>query len=170
MATPAARSPPSGIALRGLEPLIVLREIETMNDVVRESVQLTRLAVWLLGLFAVCALTLASVGIYGVMSYAVKQRTRELGTRLALGATAGNILWLVMRDGARVAGLGAVIGLLAGGAIARFLSTLLFDTSPADPLTLSVAVALLLGVAMIACYVPARRAARVDPAQTLANP
>jgi putative ABC transport system permease protein len=164
---PRAAIPAVRDRLRGLEPLIVLREIQTMNDVASESVQLTRLAVWLLGLFAACALTLASVGIYGVMSYTVKQRTRELGTRLALGATAGNILWLVMRDGVRVAGLGAVVGLLAGGAIARFLSTLLFDTSPADPLTLSIAVALLLGVAMVACYVPARRATRVDPVKTL---
>ena len=153
--------------LRALEPLIVLREVQTMTDVVRESVQLTRLAGWLLGLFAVCALALAAVGIYGVMSYAVKQRTRELGTRLALGATPRGIVWLVMRDGMSVAGIGAAVGLLAGVASARALSTLLFGTSPADPPTLVAAVAVLLAVAAAACYVPARRATRVDPRESL---
>jgi putative ABC transport system permease protein len=107
---PRALIPAVRDRLRGLEPLIALREIQTMQEVVRESVQLTRLAGWLLGLFAMCALTLASVGIYGVMSCAARQRTREIGTRLALGATSRNILWLVMRDGLIVAGLGSAIG------------------------------------------------------------
>ena len=156
-------------ALRGIEPQIVLREIETLDAVARESVQLTRLALWLLGIFAVSALALASVGIYGVMSYSVKQRTREIGMRLALGATPRNILWLVMRDGVLVAGLGAAIGLAAGVAAARSLSAFLFVTSPSDPLTLGGAAFVLLLVAVVACYLPARRATRVDPVKTLAS-
>ena len=157
-------------SLRGIEPQIVLRDILTLDDVARESVQLTSLALWLLGLFALSALALAAVGIYGVMSYAVRQRTREIGTRLALGATSGNILWLVMREGVIVAGLGSAIGLAAGLLAARSLSALLYGTSAADPVTLGTAVAVLLSVALLACYVPARRATRVDPVKTLANP
>jgi putative ABC transport system permease protein len=158
-------------ALRGIEPQIVLREIQTMDAVARESVQLTTLALWLLGAFAMAALALASVGIYGVMSYSVKQRTREIGTRLALGATPRNILWLVMRDGVVVAGLGAAIGLAGGVAAARSLSAFLFVTSPSDPLALGAATLVLLAVALVACYVPARRATRVNPRQSLiANP
>ena len=153
--------------LRAIEPLIVLREIQTMDDVARESVQLTRLALWLLGVFALSALALAAVGIYGVMSYSVRQRTREIGTRLALGASSGNIVWLVMRDGVLVAGLGSAIGLAAGLLAARSMSALLFGTSPADPLTLGAAAAVLLGVAMVACYVPARRATKLEPRESL---
>jgi predicted permease len=153
--------------LRTIEPQIVLRDIRTLDDVARESVQLTRLAMWLLGLFALTALALAAVGIYGVMSYSVRQRTREIGTRLALGASRGNILWLVMRDGIAVAGIGAALGLTGGLLAARSLSALLFGTSPADPATLGAAAAILLGVAMLACYIPARRATRLTPRESL---
>jgi putative ABC transport system permease protein len=153
--------------LRAAEPLIVMRAIQPMTEIVRESVQVTRLAVWLLGIFAASALLLASVGIYGVMSYAVTQRTRELGTRLALGATPSSILWLVMRDGLRVAGIGAAIGLVVGIGAARSMSAMLFGTSPVDPATLAAATSMLLGVALLACYVPARRATRLDPRQSL---
>jgi ABC-type antimicrobial peptide transport system permease subunit len=118
--------------------------------------------------FAVAALALASIGIYGVMAHSVRQRTREIGTRVALGATASDILWLVMRDGIVVAGLGAALGLAAGVAAARSLSALLYRTSPVDPVTLAGATAILLAVALLACYIPARRATRVDPVLTLA--
>jgi putative ABC transport system permease protein len=154
-------------SLRGIEPQIVLREIQTLDDVARESVQLTSLALWLLGLFAASALALAAVGIYGVMSYSVRQRTREIGTRLALGATSGNILWLVMRDGVRVAGIGAALGIVGGILAARALPVLLPGASAAEPVTLGAAVAVLLSVALLACYIPARRATRVDPVKTL---
>ena len=110
-----------------------------------------------------------SLAAYGVMSYSVKQRTREIGTRLALGATSGSIVWLVMRGGVRVAGLGAIIALAAGVIAARSLSTVvLYGTSAADPLTLGAATSVLFAVALVACYVPARRATRVDPVRTLA--
>ena len=166
-ADPRAAIPAVRERLRGLEPLVVLREFQTMEDVVRESVQLTRLAASLLGLFAVAALALASVGIYGVMSYAVKQRARELGTRLALGASPSSILWLVMRDGLRVAGIGAAIGLVIGIGAARSMSAILFGTSPVDPVAITAATSMLLAVALLACYVPARRATRLDPRESL---
>ena len=154
-------------SLRSIEPQIVLREVQTLDGVVRQSVQVTRLALSLLGLFAIAALALAAVGIYGVMSHSVRQRTREIGTRLALGATGSDILWLVMRDGVLVAALGAGIGLACGLAAARSLSALLYGTSAADPLTLGLAVLVLLAVAALACYLPARRATQVDPVKTL---
>ena len=154
-------------ALRSIEPLIVIRDIQTMDEVARRSVQVTSLALRLLGLFAAIALTLASVGIYGVMSYAVRQRTHEIGTRLALGATQSSILWLIMRDGIRVAAIGAALGLAISFGAARANRALLFDTSPADPVTLLGATVVLMFVAMLACYVPARRATHLDPRQSL---
>jgi len=155
-------------ALRAIEPQIVVREVTTLEAIARESMQITRLALSLLAVFAVAALALAAIGIYGVMAHSVRQRTREIGMRVALGATASDILWLVMRHGIAVAGLGAVVGLAAGVAAARSLSALLYATSPGDPLTLAAATAVLLAVALLACYIPARRATRVDPVQTLA--
>ena len=119
---------------------------------------------------ATSALVLAAVGIYGVMSYTVRQRTREIGTRVALGATPFDIVWLVMRQGAAIAALGTALGLVAGLAASRLLSpAILFDVSPSDPATFAFAAAILAAVTMAACYVPARRAARVDPARTLAD-
>jgi putative ABC transport system permease protein len=153
--------------LRGIEPQIVVRDVQTLQAIARESVQVTRLALSLLGVFAVAALALAAVGIYGVMSHSVRQRTREIGTRVALGASESNIVWLVMREGMRVAGFGAALGLATGLATSRSLSALLYGTSPADPVTLASAVVILLGVALLACYIPARRATRIDPVKTL---
>jgi putative ABC transport system permease protein len=108
-------------ALRAIEPQIVVREVTTLEAIARESMQITRLALSLLAVFAVAALALAAIGIYGVMAHSVRQRTREIGMRVALGATASDILWLVMRHGIAVAGLGAVVGLAAGVAAARSL-------------------------------------------------
>jgi len=159
---------PLRTALRTIEPSIVLRGIRSMDSVARESVQVTRLALWLLGLFAATALALAAVGIYGVMSYAVKQRLREIGTRLALGASQGSILWLVLGQGARIAVLGTAIGLATAWIAGQSITRLLYGTSAADPAILAGAAALLLGTALVACYLPARRATRVDPVKTLA--
>ena len=129
----------------------------------------TRLTFWLLGVFAVLALTLAAIGVYGVMSYAVRQRTRELGTRIALGATANGIAWMVMREGLTIVCLGLGAGVAGGLAAAASLRSLLFGVPTSDPVTLAAAVAVL-GAAMLpACYLPARRAALVDPARTLAE-
>lgn len=155
-------------ALRAIEPQVALRDIDTLESIARQSLQVTRLALSLLGAFAAAALLLAAIGIYGVMSHSVRQRTRELGTRVALGATESNIVWLVLREGAIVAGTGVAVGLAAGAASAQWLSALLYGTSPIDPLTLGSATLILLAVALVACYIPARRATRLDPVRTLA--
>jgi putative ABC transport system permease protein len=156
-------------ALRAIEPGALFIEPRTLVEIASESMQMVHLALWLFGIFAAIALALAAVGIYGVMSYVVRQRTREIGMRVALGATRGDILWLVMRQGALIAAGGTTIGLMAGVAAARSLGALLYGTSIADPMTLAGASATLVAAIMIACYVPARRAARIDPARTLAD-
>jgi putative ABC transport system permease protein len=163
----AAIAPAVRAGLRAVESGIVLRDVRAMEDVMRESVQVTRLALWLLGLFAATAVALAAVGIYGVMSYAVKGRMREIGTRMALGASRASILRLVLGQGARIAilgaGLGAACALLAG----RALRSLLYSTSSADPVIVIGSAVLLLGIAILACYLPARRATHVDPMTVL---
>jgi predicted lysophospholipase L1 biosynthesis ABC-type transport system permease subunit len=156
-------------AIRSVEPSAVFLETITMAEVARASLQIQNLALWLLGLFAATALALAAVGIYGVMSYTVRQRTREIGTRIALGATSRDIVWMVLRQGAGLAALGAVIGLTTGLLAARALGSLLFGVKPSDPLTLASATVVLIATIMVACYLPARRAARIDPARTLAE-
>jgi putative ABC transport system permease protein len=155
--------------LRSSEPGTIVEGMRTLSSVANESMQVTRLALWLLGIFAATSLMLAAVGIYGVMSYAVRQRTREIGTRVALGATRGDIVWLVMRQGVGIAAVGMVIGLMSGLAAARSLSTILYGITPSDPMTLACAAGVLAITMMAACYVPARRAASVDPARTLAE-
>jgi len=166
---PTAIVPELRAALRQLDPAIVMRRIETMDDVTRESMQLTRVTLWLLGMFAVSALALAAIGIYGVMSYTVRGRMREIGTRMALGATPGGIVRLVLADGVRIACIGTVIGLAGSFAAGRALRSLLFGTSPTDPWVLLAATGVLLLTAVVACYVPARRAGRLDPVKTLAG-
>jgi putative ABC transport system permease protein len=165
---PTAIVPALRTALRAVEPGIVLRGIQPMDDIARESMQVTRLALWLLALFATTAVALAAVGIYGVMAYAVRQRMREIGTRMALGASRGHILWLVLGHGGRIALVGTVVGISVSLVAGRALERLLFGTSPTDPSILLGAAGLLLATALAACYIPARRAARVDPVKTLA--
>jgi putative ABC transport system permease protein len=150
-----------------VDPDQAVSRVRTMDDVVAASTGETRFYSLLLGAFAVLALGLATVGIYGVMSYAVASRTREIGIRLALGAQRGGIFRLVMARGARLAALGILLG--TGGALAATsgLEKLLYGVTPTDTLTF-VSVATLLGlVALLACWLPARRAMRVDPAVTL---
>jgi putative ABC transport system permease protein len=155
-------------AIGRIEPNAYISETQTLSHVASESERVTRVVLWLLGVFAATSLVLAAVGIYGVMSYAVRQRTREIGTRIALGATRQNIVWLVLQQGAVIAAIGTVVGLVTGLATTRFLSSILYGVKGSDPLTLSGAVVLLVITIMAACYIPARRAASVDPAKTLA--
>ena len=156
-------------AIARIEPNAFISETQTLARVATESERVTRVVLSLLGVFAVTSLALAAIGIYGVMSYAVRQRTREIGTRIALGATRRNILWLVLQQGAVIAAVGTLVGLATGLATTRFLSSILYGVKGTDPLTLSVAVVLLVVTIMLASYVPARRAASVDPAKTLAE-
>lgn len=153
--------------LREVEPGMLIRSVTPLAEIAGESVQVTRLVLWLMGLFAVAALALAALGIYAVMSYAVRRRMRELGTRAALGATPASLLRLVLGEGARLTMAGAAVGATGALGVGRALAGIMPDAPAADPLVLAVATSALAAVAMLACYVPARRAARVDPVRTL---
>ena len=137
--------------------------VQTMQEVVSNSLSGRRMSTLLLAAFAGCAMLLASIGIYGVVSYWVAQRTREIGLRSALGARQSDIMRLVLRHGMLLAGAGTGLGLLASLALTRFLSTLLFGVSSHDVTAMASAAAALIAVALLACYIPARRAAKVDP-------
>jgi ABC-type antimicrobial peptide transport system permease subunit len=144
-----------------------LYNIATMYQLVSNSVAQPRLNLSLLAVFAGLALVLAAVGVYGVMAYAVTQRTQEFGIRMALGATSADVLRQVFVEGGRLAALGLGLGLVAAFALTRLMSSMLFGVKPSDPLTLGAAAALLAIVAFAACYIPARRATRVDPLAAL---
>jgi putative ABC transport system permease protein len=156
-------------ALKSIEPNTVFLSTRTLEEVASESVRETRLALWLLGVFGITALALCAIGIYGVMSYVVRQRTRELGTRVALGATRSDIIWMVMRQGAIIAGLGTIIGLTAGVLAARLLISMVYGVSTSDPATLAGSSVVLIVTTLTACFIPARRAASVDAARTLSE-
>jgi putative ABC transport system permease protein len=146
------------------QPLVNLR---TMEENVATSLAQPRFRTVLLAILAGVALLIAGVGVYGVMSFAVTQRTREIGTRMALGSTPAQVFRLVIRDGLRFTLVGVVVGLIAGAVFARYLSSFLFQVGSADPLAVVGVTALLVAVALTACYIPARRATRVDPTVAL---
>ncbi len=137
--------------------------IRTMEQVISESTAGQNFNTLLLTVFASIALFLAAIGIYGVMSYAVEQRTHELGIRMALGAQGGDMLWLVVWQGMRLAATGVVIGLLAAFGLTRLLASLLFAVKASDPITFATVAGILSAVALCACCIPARRASKVDP-------
>jgi putative ABC transport system permease protein len=162
-ALPAVRS-----AIGRIEPNAVMYDTRTLDDVAAESAAVAALAMRLLAGFAMVALALAAIGVYGVMSYSVRRRTRELGTRLALGAAPADIIRLVMGEASVTTIVGLVLGLAGGLAAARALAAMLYDVPPWDPAALAAASALLTVTALVASYLPARRAARVDPVSALA--
>lgn len=138
-------------------------DIRTMENIVSDAVTQPRFNLILLGIFGGIALLLSASGIYGVMAYTVSQRTHEIGIRMALGAPAGNVLRMVMGQGLRLTVIGIALGLLASFLLTRYLSSLLFGISATDAPTFAVVALFLAGVALVACFVPARRAARTDP-------
>jgi len=141
--------------------------VRTLEQVVGEAVGPQRFAMMLLGAFAALALVLASVGIYGIMAYAVSERTHEIGIRMALGADRGNVLSMVVGQALVLALVGAGIGLAGALGLTRLLSSLLYGVAPTDPLTFGLAPLVLVAVSLLASYLPARRATRVDPMAAL---
>ncbi len=144
-----------------------ITNIETMERLMAKSVAPRRFILLLFSLFALVGLALAGVGLYGVMSYAVTQRTREIGVRMAMGAQTGDVLRLVIGEGMKLALIGALLGLGGALALTRLMKTLLFGVSATDPLTFIVIAAVLIIVALLACWIPARRAASMDPLVSL---
>ncbi|HXY03550.1 MAG TPA: FtsX-like permease family protein, partial [Terriglobales bacterium] len=142
--------------------MVVYRTL-TMTDVIAESLAAQRFAMMLLGVFAVLATVLASVGIYGVISYVASQRTHEIGIRMALGAKQIDVLRMVLSQAGKMAVIGVAIGLVAGFGLMRLMASLLFGVSTHDPITFLGVALLLIVVALAACYAPARRASTVDP-------
>jgi putative ABC transport system permease protein len=141
--------------------------VRTMARVLETSMARERMAVLVLAVFAVVALTLASVGLYGVVAHGVTERTHEIGVRIALGAERRHVLGLVVRQGLSMAALGTAIGVAGALGVSRWIEGLLFGVTPTDPVTIAAVVATLFTVALIACYVPAWRATHVDPTQAL---
>jgi predicted permease len=146
-----------------LDPILPLYDVKTMNEHLRFSLFPLRVGAWIAGSFALLALALAGLGIYGVMAYAVSQRTREIGIRMALGAQAGSVMKLVVKRGMFLALVGLVFGLAGAIMLTRLMSSVLYGVSATDFVTFVVVTLLLILVVLIACYLPARRATRVDP-------
>jgi predicted permease len=153
--------------VKEIDPRQVIYNVQTMDDVVATSYAARRLTMILLGVFAALAVALACVGIYGVISYLVGQRTQEIGIRMALGAQGGDILYLVLGEGTKMALLGAAVGIAASLGLTRMMARQLFGVSAHDPFTYVGVAMLLMLVAIAACYIPARRAMRVDPMRSL---
>ena len=160
---PASLIPQARRVIHEVNPDIAINEIQPMDEVISEALWQRRLWAVLFAMFAGVALSLAAIGLYGVMSYLVSQRTREIGIRVALGAQPGNVLRLIIGQGLRLVGAGVLIGLLGSLALTRVMTSLLFDMAATDPLTFAGVALLLVNVALAACFIPARRAARTDP-------
>jgi predicted permease len=152
-----------------MDPALPVINLQTMDDVFSDSTARPRFLAQLLGGFALLALVLAAVGTYGILSYLVTERRREIGIRMALGANRGLVLGMVMGQGMLLAVAGVVIGVLGALAVNRVIATLLFGVEPTDPATIAGVVATIAGVALLACYLPARRATLVDPMLVLRN-
>ena len=164
---PEAVTEPIRGAIRDLDPGVPIYDVASMSELVRRSAAPRRFVMQLLGTFAGVALLLAAVGLYGVVSHAVTQRTREIGIRVALGARPGDVTRLVLSNGAATVATGLLVGLVAALALMRLIRSVLYDVSPGDPLALAGAAAVLAAVAFAAHWLPARRAARVDPVVAL---
>ncbi|HET6973370.1 MAG TPA: FtsX-like permease family protein, partial [Pyrinomonadaceae bacterium] len=150
-------------AVNEVDRSVPVADVKTMDHVVSESITQPRFNLFLLGLFSAVAMILSTAGIYGVTAYTVTQRTHELGIRIALGAQVGDVLKMILGQGMAVIGVGLVAGLAAAFGLMRLLRSLLFGVGENDPLTFAAITGVLVLVALIACYIPARRATKVDP-------
>jgi ABC-type antimicrobial peptide transport system permease subunit len=149
--------------LKDIDPAIPAFRVDTMEDVISSSFGERRAILWLLGSFATIALILSAVGIYGTLAYDVSQRLREIGIREAIGATDKQVMLMVLRQGLWKVLFGLILGIIGAIQLTRFITSLLFEVKPTDPLALFAVSVLLLLVALLASYLPARRAARIDP-------
>jgi putative ABC transport system permease protein len=149
--------------LHSLDPDIPVGKVSTLASIVDDSMTQTRFSMMLMAAFGVLAVVLASIGMYGVVSYSVMQRTREIGIRIALGAERRDVFRMVIAQGARLGGLGIAIGLAGALAATRLIANQLYGVQTTDPLTFAAVAILLIIVVLLACYVPARRAMRVEP-------
>jgi putative ABC transport system permease protein len=156
-----------GATVRSLDPELPVADVQTMDQVLSDSIARARITATLLTVFALMALTLAAVGVYGVMAYSVGQRTQEIGVRMALGATPGAVFRLVLGQAMRLVVGGIVAGVIAAAVLTRSLGTLLYRTEPLDPWTFAATGIILTFVATLACYVPARRGTRIAPVDAL---
>jgi putative ABC transport system permease protein len=146
-----------------VDPNVPVHSISSMDEIIARSLADRRFALELLGVFAAVALLLAAVGIYGVMAYSFSQRTHEVGIRMALGAQRLDILRMALGEGMRIVVIGLASGLVGAAVVSRIFRSMLFNVAPADPITYFAVSAILAGVAIFACYIPARRATRIDP-------
>ncbi len=146
-----------------VDPSIPVHSISSMDQIIARSMADRRFTLELLGIFAAVALLLAAIGIYGMMAYSFSQRTHEIGIRIALGAQRMDIFRLAVGEGMQLVAIGLVLGLVGAAGLTRFVRTMLFGVSPADPITFAAISAALAAVAFLACYIPARSATRVDP-------
>jgi putative ABC transport system permease protein len=153
--------------IQSVDPEMPVFDASTMDQRLSDSLARRRFSMLLFGVFAFIAMILASIGIYGVMSYSVTQRTHELGVRIALGAQSRQILKLVVVNGMALAAIGMALGLIVSFALTRLMKGFLFGVSATDPLTFIVIPSLLMTIALLACWIPARRATKVDPMMAL---
>jgi putative ABC transport system permease protein len=160
---PSAFVPSLRNEMRALSKDVPVFQVQTMTDRVGTQLSAERMIAVLLSIFSGVALLLAAIGVYGVMAYSVAQRTREIGIRMALGAEGKDLLKLIVGQGLTLVVIGAGVGLLLSLAFTRLLQTLLFGVSATDPLAFGAIIALLMLVGLMACYLPARRATKVDP-------
>jgi putative ABC transport system permease protein len=164
---PASIMPDVRERVHSVDPGLPLSKVATLNDLVDNSMTQTRFSMIVLALFGLLALLLASIGMFGVISYSVTQRTREIGVRMAIGAQKWDIFKMILGLGARLAAVGVLIGLVAAAALTRLMASFLYGVQAIDPLTFAAVSLLCVAVAFCACYVPAYRATRIDPTSAL---